>query len=422
MAVMLPSFTVAAGVALEVSSWALAQRQLQRAADAAAVAGAQRYGSTQNNQTAAATAADVAEINGGTGGTRTWTAATGTLADGQVTVKVGASATAGRTAVSVTLSKSVGGAASALLAGNSGIRTITATSTAEAWTTTTTTTSTTPCILALDASTVQTIKADNMGGIIGNKCAVHSNSSHSTQSIYLNSGTISGSTVSAVGGISKSNSGSNTFTPWPATSGAASIANPLAARTIPTPGACSYTNASFTAWQATPYAFTQSKNVFCGNTTIGGNSTTDTFEPGIYYVVNGNLTFNNAVITQATGVTFVLTGTTPGAISWTNYSNGFTTITAPTSGPTAGIMFWQGCPSSGNAPENTLAGGSTLLMTGTFYAPCGAVTMNNNAKMTSSAAGPLNMIAKRIYAAGSATLTASAGTTTTSTANRKLVK
>ncbi len=426
VAVALPALLLMAGVSLEVGSWARPKQQLQHSADAAATGGAQTYGTTGNAQIAAGVVADLAELNGAAGGTRTWNAATGTLSNGGVSVTVAASViTVGRTSVTVDLSRSVGAAASALIPGGAGVRTITASGTAEAWTTTTTTTSTStgPCILALDPSTNQSIKVDNMGQIIGSGCKIHSNSSAS-QAIYLNSGTISGSAVSAVGTVAKSNSGSNTFAPWPATSGAAAIANPHAGKTMPAYGACSYTNASFTAWQATPYIFSQARNVFCGNTTIGGNNTTQTFEPGLYFVVNGSLTFNNANVTQANGVTFILTGSSPGGLSWTNYSNGFTTITAPSTGATAGLVFWQGCTTSNIAPDSTLAGGSTLQIAGGIYAPCGLLKLSNNAKMTSTATGALNVGANRVYAAGSATLTAKPMTTTTSTvtASRKLVK
>lgn len=211
--------------------------------------------------------------------------------------------------------------------------------------------------------------------------------------------------IGAVGIVAKSNSGSNTMTPA-GTNDQAAVADPLAGMQAPTAGACSYTNASFTAWQATPYQFTQSANVFCGNTTIGGNSSTDTFAPGIYYVVNGSLTFNNATITQASGVSFVLTGANPGAFSWTNYSNSPTTITAPTTGPTAGIAVWQTCPASGTAPANSMAGGSTLQMGGQFYTPCGALNINNDAKLVAAPGSAMGVVANTMHVSGSGAISA----------------
>jgi hypothetical protein len=196
----------------------------------------------------------------------------------------------------------------------------------------------------------------------------------------------------------------------------AAIQNPLSSDTISAPSGCNYTNASFSAWQATPYAFTQAKNVFCGNTTIGGNSTSDTFAPGVYYVVNGNLVFNNAEVTQASGVSFVLTGNSPGSFQWTNYSGNYS-LTAPTSGPTAGIAVWQTCPSSGLAPANSFAGGSTLQMSGAFYTPCGALQLSNNAQITTASGGTLQVIADAIQVVGSAGIALTGGNTGSSGAH-----
>jgi len=408
-AITLPTMILAAAVGLNVSEWMLTASELQAVADIAAQGGAMQYGSTANAQDAAVYAASLAEANGVTGATsRSWNSVTNTLTDNNITVKIAAGPiVAAHTGVYVTVKRSM---AITFPVANSGIttHTQTATAVAEEWK------GTPPaCIVALSTTASEAVRADNMGVIHATGCGIASNS-NASNAVYLNSGTISGSSVSAVGGIVISNSGSNTFSPSPGTPGAAAVANPLSTLTAPTPGACSYTNGNFTAWQSGPYAFTQAANVFCGNTTIGGNGTTDTFAPGIYYFVNnanngGNITFNNADITLATGVTFVITSTAtnnPGALSWTNYSNTIN-ISAPTTGATAGVVFWQTCPSGGgSAPANTMAGGSTLALSGTFYAPCGALNMSNNVQMTTATGGALSVIASTIYTSGSAGINA----------------
>ena len=403
-ALALPTMMMATALGVEVSQWMLAASELQAVADIAAQAGAMQYGSTANAQDAAVYAAAVAEANGASGATsRSWNTGTNTLTDNTITVKIAAGpVVAAHTGVYVTLKRSLPISFPMLKqTGANHIQTVTAV--AEVWKG-----APPACIVALNTTASEAVRADNMGVISATGCAIASNSTASN-AVYLNSGTISGSAVDAVGGLVVTNSGSNTVSPSPGTAGAAAAANPLAAMTAPTPGACSYNNASFTAWQSGPYAFTQSANVFCGNTTIGGNSTTDTFAPGIYYFVNGNITFNNANITLASGVTFVVTSTganNPGALSWTNYSNTIN-ISAPTTGPTAGVMFWQTCPSGGgSAPANTMAGGSTLALSGTFYAPCGALNISNNVQMTTATGGSLSVIASTIYAAGSAGINA----------------
>jgi hypothetical protein len=308
------------------------------------------------------------------------------------------------------------------------------------------------------------IRVDNLGRIQTSGCAIHANSTASgnatAAAIYLNSGTLSGSANSTPGKFCVSNSGSNTIAPALAGSGArcaspasAVQADPFAGLAVPAPSqtACSVNatygvcckppitgtvsgvastatnvvNQSYTAWQATPRTFSAAGGgVFCGNTTIGGNGASDQFEPGIYYVVNGNLTFNNSNVTLANGVSFVLIGNNggnPGAISWTNYSNTYV-LSAPATGPTAGILFWQTCKADGTAPANAMAGGSTLTMTGAFYAPCGALNLSNNIQMNAASGASMRVIANTIYAAGSAGINAAGVAAAPAPANVALVR
>jgi hypothetical protein len=135
--------------------------------------------------------------------------------------------------------------------------------------------------------------------------------------------------------------------------------------------------------------------VFCGNTTIGGNGSSDTFAPGIYYF-NGSLTFSGANVTSASGVTFVLTG----AFSWTDWSGTYQ-MSAPTSGPTAGILVWQ------------IQGGSTLQVSGAIYMPCGALQLSNNAALTTASGGAMSVVVDTLSVTGSASIAASAAGTST---------
>ena len=391
---MAPSLIAVAALVLDGGMWLIESARLQIAADAAAngagylLLDSSLQSESASAQTSAFQSVALAEATG----------AAGTLI-GNLTTPIGINVASGWTSVTVTLSSQ----ANSFLAGAVGLSgpTLVATATAGL-------APVSACVLALNTSAADAIDVNNMGHVLATGCGIVADST-SSSAIYLNSGTISGQEIEAVGGFSKSNSGSNTVSPANPTTGASAVANPYGSLTPPVAGACDYTNASFTAWQATPYSFTQAKNVFCGNTTIGGNSTTDTFAPGVYYVVNGNLVFNNADITQAQGVTFVLSGSSPGSFQWTNYSNTYQ-LSAPTSGATAGILVWQECPSSGSAPANTMAGGSTLEVSGAFYAPCGALQMSNNAQLTTASGGSMSVIVNTISAVGSAGISAASST------------
>ena len=463
LAMAIPLFLVAGGVALNVGEAMLARQRVQLAADLAVQAGAISYGRDVDAQRAAGVAADVVELNGAASASRSWNAATRTMTAGQATVTLSAGVTdASRTAVSVTVAKPVDLAFASLMGALS--RNVSATGVAEAWNLPSGGGSGSgTCVLALHPSAAGAIKADNMGRIDNAGCDIFANSTAAgtgvNAAIYLNSGTLRGKTISTPGKACLSNSGSNTVSPTiPNNScispGAAARSDPYGALALPSPsqpagcsvnatyGACcippvtgtvgSYNsaqtnvaNASYTAWQATSRSFNVGNGgVFCGNTTIGGNGATDSFAPGIYYVINGNLTFTNSNIISANGVSFVLLGRNggnPGAISWTNYSNTMA-LTAPATGPTAGIVFWQGCKADGTAPTNTMAGGSTLTMGGAFYARCGALSMTNNIQMNAASGATFKVVASTIYVAGSAGINAAASAPAATTANVALVR
>jgi Flp pilus assembly protein TadG len=281
------------------------------------------------------------------------------------------------------------------------------------------------CVLALSTTAVNAVEVDNGGSITANGCSVVSNSNASA-AINLSSGTIVAKRVAAVGGISVTNG--STLTAGSTATGIPQFNDPLAyllgqvgSLLTGVLSLCIFPTGDFNTAN-TNYAFTP--RVFCGNTTIGGNNSTASFAPGVYYIINGNLSFNNANITSAAGVTFVLAGGSPGGFSWTNNSNTVSTMTAPTSGSTAGIFIWQGCPllGLGTTPNDTFSGGSTLQITGEIYNACGAVALSNNAKLTTAAGGSMGIVANTVSVTGSARIGTAGGTSTNAAAQIVLLQ
>ncbi len=259
-----------------------------------------------------------------------------------------------------------------------------------------------PCVLAL-GTTGNAVKLDNSGTITAASCSVDSKAS-----IYLDSGTVTATAIVAAGSVTQSNSGSNSMTPSTPTQNSTSVPpDPYAGNVAPKAGSCT-THPDYTAYSASAYV--ANPGTWCGDQTIGGNGSTITFNPGVYIISNGNLTFNNATINSATGVTFVLTGSSPGSFSWTNYSNTSTLISAPTSGPTSGIVIWQTC---GTNQTTSFQGGSTLVLSGAVYMPCSAVDVGNNAQVKAPLNGTMTFIGKTVYVHGSAVLAASGSGTGT---------
>ena len=385
-AVMMPVMLGTAALVIDAGVWSVSQTRLQYAADAAAVAtGYLLTNGTMKGQSVSASlptfqAVALAQVTDAT---------QGRLA-GTLVTPVGVLIASDYSNVKVTLTST----GSTFFAGSIGFAapTLTATATASLG-------STPACVLALSATSAQAMKVDNAGTIQATNCGIFSNST-AADAIWLDSGTISGATVGARGGVAKSNSGSNTFVPAVPTSYAATVPDPFGARIAPSPGACEYNNKKYDSYSASPH--TPPPGVYCGDTVFGGNGSTFRFAPGIYYIVNGFLKFDNAAITLAADVAFVVTGATPGRIDWTNYSNTSIPFTARTTGPTAGIVFWQTCPQNPGTIISTFAGGSTLEVSGAIYAPCGDLRLSNNAQINAPSNGSMSIVASRIYTAGSA--------------------
>lgn len=265
------------------------------------------------------------------------------------------------------------------------------------------------CVLALGTSG-NAINANNNGAITGASCGIASKAG-----ITIDSGSLVATSITAAGAATRSSSGSNKYNPDPPTQNSGNVpSDPYATKTAPAPGTC-VTHPDYSQ-SGGPY--TANPGTWCGNQTIGGNGSTITFNPGIYIISNGDLKFNNASITSAAGVTFVLAGSSPGDFSWTNYSN-TTALTAPTSGATAGIAIWQTCKSG---QTTTFDGGGTLNISGTVYAPCSDANLSNNAQIKAALNGSMSVVAKTITVVGGALLGAAGGSANAGGANAVLTQ
>jgi hypothetical protein len=122
-------------------------------------------------------------------------------------------------------------------------------------------------------------------------------------------------------------------------------------------------------------------NVFYFDGGLSVTGGTVTFNPGIYYVEGGSFTSNGNSATRlsGSGVTFVLTKNgAAGAVATLAISGQATiTLTAPATGSTKGIVFFQDrtAPNSGT---NTISGNGTVTITGAYYFPKQTVSISGN--------------------------------------------
>lgn len=127
-----------------------------------------------------------------------------------------------------------------------------------------------------------------------------------------------------------------------------------------------------------------------------------TMAPGVYFVKGGNFNVGGAVIMNATGVTIVLTGSGSNYATVTIGNGARVTLSAPTTGATAGLAFFgdRNAPwSSQAAKQQTFGGGAYMNITGAIYFPSTQVNFNNG---ISNPSGCTQLIAGTINFQGGA--------------------
>ena len=151
-------------------------------------------------------------------------------------------------------------------------------------------------------------------------------------------------------------------------------ADPYAGRTMPSYSGCNQTN--YITPSSGPVTLPTSGTgvtVYCGWMGLNTNVAV-TIPAGIYIIDGGSFIMGNSVTVSGTGVTIILTSHTGSAYGSINIAGGTSlTLTAPTSGATAGIVFWV----DKNAPSSTVnafSNGSSMNLTGAVYAPSSQIT------------------------------------------------
>jgi Putative Flp pilus-assembly TadE/G-like len=259
------------------------------------------------------------------------------------------------------------------------------------------------CIYVLDPSDQDTLVVSGSGEI-NSSCGVYVDSSNPKGLDVTGSGCITASNgnINIVGGYSAASGGcpSGGISPYPPTE-IQSFKDPLAWVQPPSelscphtpaviPSECTYSASGGLNCSKHPTTNIQ-PDTYCGGITISAAAGSATFAPGIYSLRGGGLTASGGVSIYGTGVTFY---NTTNAADNPQYnpivvSGGSTTsLIAPTTGPLAGILFFQdrNLPSkytgkSGN--QNTVSGGSGAYFQGALYFPTTPLTYSGGGSTTS---------------------------------------
>lgn len=232
------------------------------------------------------------------------------------------------------------------------------------------------CIYLLGTSGT-TLPMSNAGKLNAPSCGLLNNSGSSSAISVVGGASLAVSTIGVVGNVTSNNGG--TITPT-AVSGIVPFSDPLAYLSAPSYNSAScgsdplthYGNggSSYTVGPGSTYSTTQNGNTVCYTSlSLGVNGDTVTLNPGIY-VISGALSFASGNILGGDGVTFYLTGS--GSLSIANGAS--LNLSAPTSGCYDGILFYQ---DRSNTTAASIQGGATSVLKGILYFPAAALSIGN---------------------------------------------
>ncbi len=193
--------------------------------------------------------------------------------------------------------------------------------------------------------------------------------------------------------------GNVTLTPKPKT-GVIAASDPLAYVQAPSVGSCAHTNFSLngnTGSAASPYQLYAGP--YCGGITVHGNAWLH-FNAGTYVLAGGGRNISANTTMTGTDIAFYNTTGTGGYGAITLNGNTQANFSAPTSGPLAGILFFQdrSIPTTGAA--STISGNSSSTFDGALYFPTTTVTFDGN----SSSNGYSIVVADKLVVTGNASL------------------
>lgn len=255
------------------------------------------------------------------------------------------------------------------------------------------------CVVALNVAASDTLEIGGNPVVNLAGCSVYANSTDQEALSMNGKATLTAKSVELVGGYSTSGQAKIT---GPIHTGVPPIPDPYADVAVPTYSGCNHNGAPvnsgvtqrFTPVGGAPF-------VFCGGLTVNGGATV-TFDPGIYIIDGGSLIFNGGTVIRGTGVTFVLTGRSGVYATATVNGNADIQLSAPPSGPTAGLVFFQDRRAPSGGFPNIFNGGSNMIIRGAMYFPKQGVRFNGGTSL--SIGGCTQILADQVDFNGNARL------------------
>ncbi len=383
VAASLPLIMGSVGLASDTIQWTLWKRELQRAADSAAIAGV--YAKVQSASYRNAVTEDLAHNND---------VASFTVHTNAENSPTTGAYTADPFAVRVLLAAQKQLSFSSMFMQSPPMIRATATATIV------------PtgdyCVISLENTAATGISVGGTANVdLG--CGMITNSTSLNAAVAFGNSVVEASPIAAVGGIQASENWADTVQLLPFT---LAQQDPFANISPPVPtGACPnvLVNSNQTA----------TLNPGCyGSMTLRGNVT---LNPGTYVLDGGNLTVGAQAVVTCNGCVFVLTSrtasTNPTSIGSVTINAGARlNLTAPTTGTYAGILMYQdrrAPTSTASNYQNLINGNSSSSFQGAFYFPSQQTTFNGTAGMSTAC---MQLVARRVIFSGTASISNSCPT------------
>ena len=243
------------------------------------------------------------------------------------------------------------------------------------------------CVLALNRSADSAISGQGSSYTSLTGCSLYDNSDHSAAMTVGGSATIAALSVGVVGQVVGS---TNILTTDGIRTGIGEVTDPYASASFPAFGACTSNNLTVNN------SVTLQPGVYCGGISIHAGAVV-TLEPGIYYIDGGDLTINGGGTLNGDQVTIVFTSQNRKQFASASINgNASINLTAPKTGPTAGIVLFgdRRMPSGTSFKFN---GGVSQYLGGAVYLPRGAVEFSGG---SSSSAACTQLIGDTIAFSG----------------------
>ena len=249
------------------------------------------------------------------------------------------------------------------------------------------------CILALDPAASNAVQFTGNTSVLVKNCVIAANSKASDAVTVSGSATVEVDCINTVGGVS-ADDGLTLTQCKKAITGGAVTPDPLANLAMPTtPGSCTQTNFKVTGNAGN--ATTVSPGRYCGGMSL--QSGVITMQSGTYIMDGGDFEIRANATVTGNGVTIVLLNAASNDPKVTINGGATITLSAPTSGTYAGVLFFQDRSSSGS--PQTFNGNAATNFTGTLYFPATTVRFLGN---NTSAGGCVHIIANLIEFRGNA--------------------